>query len=129
MVEALIGLSSEKSGDILLDGKPIQRLTTRQRREHGLALIPEDRNSQGLSKSMTLWENLASGDYYRRPASNSGMLRLGYLRAQARDLIQRFDVRTPHEQVVVGALSQPAKVIAATLKRTVKISVFIFFSC
>jgi simple sugar transport system ATP-binding protein len=109
LVEALTGLHAgshgDKRGEILLDGAPIHALSARERRERGLALIPEDRNLEGLSRPMALWENLASADYYRAPASERGLLHVGRLRDQARDLIRRFDIRTTGDGVNVSTLS------------------------
>lgn len=104
LIEALVGVAIHVTGDVLLDGRSIIRLSTRARREHGLALIPEDRSTEGLSKSMSLWENLAGGTYYRQ-ARGSGILPLGRLRDTAVEMIRRFDIRAANEGVDAGTLS------------------------
>jgi general nucleoside transport system ATP-binding protein len=104
LVEALIGVADGVSGEVLLDGESITRVPTRTRRERGLALIPEDRQTEGLSKAMAIWENLSAGDYYRQ-AQGVGVLPLGRMRATAADLLSRFDIRAADERVGVGTLS------------------------
>lgn len=104
LVEALIGVTDSVSGEVLLDGESITSMPTRVRRERGLALIPEDRQTEGLSKAMAIWENLSAGDYYRQ-AQGLGVLPLGQMRATAADLLSRFDIRAADERVGVGTLS------------------------
>jgi general nucleoside transport system ATP-binding protein len=104
LVEALIGVADGVSGEVLLDGESIIPMSTRTRRERGLALIPEDRQTEGLSKTMAIWENLSAGDYYRQ-AQGLGVLPLGQMRATAADLLSRFDIRAADERVDVGTLS------------------------
>lgn len=103
LIEALIGVSPGVTGEITLDDQPVAGLNTRQRRERGLALIPEDRNREGLSKAMTIWENLAASDYYR--TASARVIHLSRLRETARDLIKQFDIRVPGEDINVSALS------------------------
>ena len=105
LVEALIGLRPDAKGDILLDGTNLHGLSTRDRRKRGLALIPEDRNREGLSRPMRIWENLASGEYDRSPLNTGGVLRLERMRTAARALMERFDIRAPNEGVAVSTLS------------------------
>jgi simple sugar transport system ATP-binding protein len=104
LIEALVGVAIHITGEILLDGSSIIGLNTRARRERGLALIPEDRSTEGLSKAMSLWENLAGGIYYRQ-ARGPGILPLRRLRDTAVGLIQRFDIRAANEGVPAGTLS------------------------
>jgi simple sugar transport system ATP-binding protein len=136
LIEALVGVAIHVTGDILLDGSAITWLGTRARRERGLALIPEDRSTEGLSKPMSLWENLSGGIYYRQ-ARGPGILPLGRLRDTAIELIRRFDIRAAHEGITVGTLSggnaqkvviarellqEPAVLIAAQPTRGLDIS-------
>jgi simple sugar transport system ATP-binding protein len=103
LIEALVGVRHSLGGDILLDGTSISRLNTRRRRELGLAFIPGDRNREGLSRSMQVWENLASAAYYR--LARASVLDLPGLQNKARDLINRFDIRVGSEKSAVATLS------------------------
>ncbi|HYO89601.1 MAG TPA: ATP-binding cassette domain-containing protein, partial [Candidatus Limnocylindrales bacterium] len=66
---------------------------------------PEDRNREGLSKTLTLWENIGANDYYARPNAQAGWLHIGRARARARDYLARFDIRAPSEMVELKTLS------------------------
>ena len=59
LVEAITGLRKVEKGKILLCGKDITNQSPRKVRESGLSHIPEDRNTRGLNRAMTIEENLA----------------------------------------------------------------------
>ncbi len=92
LVEAITGLRPYE-GRILYGGQPLKP-SARVVREWGLSHIPEDRNARGLVLDFTTRENLILGDHYRPP--NAGFL--GFLHAeaieqQAREIVERFDIR------------------------------------
>ncbi len=92
LVEAITGLRPYE-GSILYGGQPLKP-NARVVREWGLSHIPEDRNARGLVLDFTTRENLILGDHYRPP--NAGFL--GFLHAeaieqQAREIVERFDIR------------------------------------
>ena len=105
MLEVLTGLRHVRGGEVLLAGEQCTHMSNRQRRERGLALIPEDRNLEGLSPPLSIWQNLAASRYYQRPQSRWGFMRIGNLQREARDLMQRFDVRAAHQNTLVSTLS------------------------
>ncbi len=105
LLQTLVGLRFPERGDILLDGRTITREGTRARREHGLAVIPEDRNRQGLSLPSTLSENLIATRYQAAPFSRLGLLVPGEIRRFAQRAIHAFDVRVRGPNVAVKTLS------------------------
>jgi len=105
LIETLIGNRKARSGDILLNGQALTNLSVRERRARGMAIIPEDRNREGLSKTMLIWENLVADSYHQPAASRQGFLRIGSIRHTAQQLIRQYDIRTPSENVEVGTLS------------------------
>ena len=58
LVEAITGLRKVEKGKILLCGKDITNQSPRKVRESGLSHIPEDRNTRGLNRAMTIDYNL-----------------------------------------------------------------------
>ena len=66
LVEAITGLRKVEKGKILLCGKDITNLSPRKVRESGLSHIPEDRNTRGLNRAMTIEENLIAVRPLRR---------------------------------------------------------------
>ncbi len=105
LLETLIGLRPASRGDVIIDGKIVTHLRDRQRRECGLALIPEDRSRQGLSRPSSIEENLIATRYYARPLSQRGILDLHETKRLTQRLMQAFDIRAQSEQTKVGALS------------------------
>lgn len=105
LAEVLVGNRKAESGRIILKGQIITTLSGRKRRELDMAFIPEDRNGQGVSSQMTIWENNIANSYYRPPVSKWKWLNIKYAREAARRLIKEFDIRTRDETTVVGTLS------------------------
>src|SRR4051794_23490312 len=72
LIEALTGLRKPTAGAILIGGLDVARESVRDRLEHGLGHIPEDRLRRGMILEFTLAENLAMHDYRHEPASHLG---------------------------------------------------------
>ncbi|MBN9695225.1 MAG: ABC transporter ATP-binding protein [Zoogloea sp.] len=62
-LNAIAGTLNTSGGEILYDGKPIDRLPAHKRLRQGLALVPEGR---GIFTRLTVEENLRMGAYCRR---------------------------------------------------------------
>lgn len=120
LISAITGLIPAASGKVVLHGKKITNKKPRQITEAGVAHIPEDRHRFGLELDMTLAENIALQTYYKRPLSKTGVLDYNAINKHARDLIEKFDVRTVNELVTAGSLSggnQQKAIIARELDR------------
>lgn len=48
LMQAIMGLDPKDSGEIFIFGQPFSKLTSLQSQKHGLALVPENRKTQGL---------------------------------------------------------------------------------
>jgi erythritol transport system ATP-binding protein len=59
MMECVAGRMSSSSGNILLHGQDISKLTIAERIAAGLVLVPEDRQRDGLVQTMTVGRNLS----------------------------------------------------------------------
>jgi ABC-type uncharacterized transport system ATPase subunit len=110
LVEALAGLVDplRMSGDIILGGHSLVGLSARQRRERGVAHIPEDRHRRGLLLEFGLDENSILGVHYRPPITmlpGHAVLDEGEIRRRTVEIIQRFDVRPPNPDLPARALS------------------------
>ena len=104
LVEVLSGLR-QYEGMITLNGEDLTGRDNRYRREIGVALVPENRKTQGLNLEGTVTENLVVDRYYKPPFTMRGVLSLKNMTRYARDLIKRFDIRTEGPESVVGTLS------------------------
>ncbi len=105
LAEVLIGRRTATKGDIILNDRDITEKTVRDRRRSGLSIIPEDRNREGLSKTLTLWENISANDYFAPPNARAGWMYIGRARARAQEYLARFDIRAPNEMVTLKTLS------------------------
>ena len=105
LLEALIGLRQLTAGEIWLGETDCTHLDGRQRRERGLAIIPEDRKLEGLSDALNIWENLVSTRYHRAPQSQYGVMQIRKIRDHAAALMRQFDVRASGPNIQLGTLS------------------------
>lgn len=92
-IQALTGLIKIESGSVLINGHDITQLPVRQRLDHGLGHIPEDRQRFGLVLDFKLDENLVIHSYGKPPFSHYGVLDFSAIRKNADRLIKEFDVR------------------------------------
>jgi general nucleoside transport system ATP-binding protein len=95
LVEALTGLRRPDSGTMRLGELDLSTMDVRERREHGLAYIAEDRHARGMVLSMTTWENAILGQQFRAPFERWGVLNPRAAKERAADLVRRFRVKTP----------------------------------
>jgi simple sugar transport system ATP-binding protein len=105
LAEAIVGLQSEVSGQIVLADKDLAGLSVAERREAGIAYIPEDRHHRGLVLDMTLWENSVLGRQNEPGFTRRGMLFIDKIKELARNLVKRFDVRARSINVEALTLS------------------------
>ena len=103
LAQILFGVTPATSGEIRLDGKPVQIRSPAEAKKYGIAYVPEDRGTQGLIRPMRIRENvslavlvdIAKGWFLNRKAEDE----------LARDDIKRFSIRASSAEQVVGKLS------------------------
>jgi len=106
LVKAIAEGAEVQSGDILLQGVDIRRMSVRERRERGIAHIPEDRQKEGLLLPFSVAWNIALGSHQRPPfASRLQLINTKAVREHARSVIAQYDIRTPSEETPANALS------------------------
>jgi ABC-type uncharacterized transport system ATPase subunit len=105
LIDALAGLRKPAAGRISVAGKDITRTSTDHRLHEGLGHIPEDRQRRGLILDFTLAENIALHDFDEQPYSRLGWLYPRRMVANARKLIQEFDVRGGGPETLASSLS------------------------
>jgi simple sugar transport system ATP-binding protein len=105
LVEALMGIRPLSAGRISLGGKEINRLSTRKRRDAGMAYIPEDRHRQGVLLEATLWENRILGHQMKPPCVKGPLIDRKGAKADTERIVAEYDVRTPGIEVTVASLS------------------------
>ena len=115
LIEAITGLRSVDSGDVVVAGRVISHASARQMLDAGVGHIPEDRQRRGLVLEFTIAENIALHDYNKPPESRFGWLFPRRLVQRARELIKEFDVRGGGPNTRAAALSggNQQKLVAA----------------
>ncbi len=123
LCEALMGLRPS-TGAVLLDGRDISHLSTRDRLRAGIGYVPEDRQEDGLVGDFSVAENLVLDVYDRPPFASGIALDLGAIRKTADTLVADYDVRTTSVQTRAGTLSggnQQKVIVAREMSRDNKV--------
>jgi simple sugar transport system ATP-binding protein len=110
LIEALAGLvdPARLAGEINFEGRNINAMSARVRRELGIAHIPEDRHRRGLLLDFSLAENSILGVHYRPPVvawAGGIFLDENAIQRRAGEIIREFDVRPPNAALPARALS------------------------
>ncbi len=115
LVEAVTGMRPKTSGTVEILGTDATKLSPRAITELGTAHIPEDRGKHGLVGAYTIADNLVLNRYHHAPFSRRGVRNPAAIAAEAEELVESFDVRTPGIDVPVDNLSggNQQKVIVA----------------
>lgn len=127
LVRAIAESADVTSGEILLEGKSILSRNVRERREGGIAHIPEDRQKYGLLLPFSIAQNLTLGMHHKPPFSTRlSTINRRAIRQSAREIIRKFDIRTPSEDTPANALSggnQQKAVVAREMSANPKLLV------
>ena len=101
----LFGAEHATGGRVVLGGKPVRIRSPRDamRRGVGLALVPEDRKTEGLLLAMSVRDNLTLSVLPR--LAPAGVLSPGRERRVAEEMSNRLKVRTAGIGAPVGSLS------------------------
>jgi ABC-type uncharacterized transport system ATPase subunit len=126
LVEAITGLRVPRAGRVRVGGRDITGAGVRGALAAGVGHIAEDRHRRGLVLDFTLAENLALRDYRRAPLSRFGLLSPKRMDAQARPLLEQYDVRGGQPATLGSSLSggnQQKVVIARELAEDPKVTI------
>lgn len=106
LIEAIAGLTQISNGIIRFNERNITKYSARQRKELGIAHIPEDRHKRGLLLNSDLTENSILGVHYRPPVTASaGFLNNTIIGKRINEIIQNFDVRPGNPELTAKSLS------------------------
>ena len=103
LCRALFGVDAPDSGSVQIAGRPVLVRSPRQAVHEGMALIPEDRQKDGLAVLLPIGHNLTH-------ASLPALSVLGFIQRAAEkrasaDMIQRLRVRAESPRQLAGRLS------------------------
>src|SRR5262249_39966704 len=98
----VFGIDKPRTGEIRLAGRPVRNETAAALAD-GIALVPEDRGTQGLLPSFSVAETLSLS--VLGSISRCGLLAPRAERSLANRLIRQFDVRPSDRSAAAGSLS------------------------
>jgi len=125
LCRALFGLDPVEQGRVWVEGRPVRIRSPREAVRAGLALIPEDRQRNGLAPRLPLGWNLTSAALDL--VSRYGFLRAAEERRQWDDYIRRLRIRAESPRQLAGRLSggnQQKVVMAKWLLRRARVFLF-----
>ncbi len=96
LVELLAGVRRPSDGEIVFSGAVASG---------AIAVIPQNRDLDGLILDMRLWENLILARPLREQVTSHGWLNTSRAIELCRELIERFRIRAPGPETIAGALS------------------------
>jgi simple sugar transport system ATP-binding protein len=105
LAEALAGQCPAEAGRVMLDGQDITRLAVARRQALGLRYLTDDRLGEGTVGSFSIGTNLVLKRVGEPPFWQGGFERPARITDHAREMIARFDVRTPGPEVPIANLS------------------------
>jgi general nucleoside transport system ATP-binding protein len=105
LVEAIVGLRPVDAGQVTLLGKDITHRSVRDRRESGMAHIPEDRMTMGLNLSTNLDENVIVTHYQEAPYSKRRWFNFQQVRSFAQRIVSAFQIKSARVGEEIKTLS------------------------
>lgn len=105
LIEAITGLRPVEKGHIFLNGKEITNQSPKKVREAGLAHIPENRNTRGLNRTMSIEDNLIAVQVDKSPFTKWMMMNVPAMDQYAKEMVDQFDIRPSDYHLPTSSLS------------------------
>ncbi|PLK49981.1 ABC transporter ATP-binding protein [Uliginosibacterium sp. TH139] len=105
LLAALSGEVPSEASCVLIDGQAVGHLHAGERRDRGLAFVPEERLGRGAVPAMSLAQNFTLTAHRQRELRRHGLINLAGARQWAARCIERFDVRCAGPQAAARSLS------------------------
>ncbi|RWL50195.1 MULTISPECIES: ABC transporter ATP-binding protein [unclassified Mesorhizobium] len=108
LLEAISGIRHAVSGEVMLDGKPIDltgKADPGELRDRGLAHVPEDRHHVGLVLAFEENENTILGYHDDERYLKGPFLDVDAIMADAKDKIEKYDIRPANPRLKTANFS------------------------
>jgi len=102
LLETIFGLHAPDAGTIRVNGEPVTASSPRAAARAGIALVPEERQRQGLLFNLTIRHNLVLPD---RTIKGDVLVRAGRERREAQGLVESFRIKASGVEIPPDALS------------------------
>lgn len=119
--EIIAGFRPADSGKIYFNSKDITEISTRKRRNMGLAHIPSDRNKRGLVGNFSLAKNILLGSEWNKEFKNRFAIDFDYLNNYTSEILEEYDLRFSKKNSTAAELSggnQQKLIIGRELSRS-----------
>ncbi|MCD6121811.1 MAG: sugar ABC transporter ATP-binding protein [Spirochaetales bacterium] len=103
LLESIMGINENATGEIWLEGKRLDNKDTKQRIQHGLVLIPEDRQREGLFTNLSVAMNLTMSSIKRFLKGFHIIKRLE--EKHVHEVVDEMGIKVSSPEVSVNALS------------------------
>jgi simple sugar transport system ATP-binding protein len=94
LAETIVGMRPVTDGAVEVCGRRLGGGDPREAISAGVAYVPEDRLGTGVAPSLSVASNVVLKSYRGPPISSGPLLRFRRIRELAREVIDRYDVRT-----------------------------------
>ncbi len=105
LAECLAGLRKITQGLVMIAGQDLTHASLRERIETGLAYVPEERMRDGAIREFSVEENLFLRDIDNPKFTRGIFLNFSEMDAHARQLVNKFSVKTPRLDTPLKNLS------------------------
>ncbi|ABG03913.1 ABC transporter related [Rubrobacter xylanophilus DSM 9941] len=104
LARAIFGLDPADSGEVLVEGRPLEAPGPQEARRRGVGFVTEDRQGQGIVPPLSVAENLALASL-ERYLRGRVLVDRGRLLRRAREIVQSLRIRTPSLEQEIRYLS------------------------
>jgi erythritol transport system ATP-binding protein len=101
--ETLMGLHPYATGKVILDGEHLETKSVTDRIKHGIMLIPEDRQREGLVQTLSVANNMILASLKR--FMSRFFLSARKEKEHVNRLISELSIKVPNAQMLISALS------------------------
>ncbi|MGO9583235.1 MAG: ABC transporter ATP-binding protein [Acidimicrobiales bacterium] len=105
LAEVITGLRPTTAGRITIGAEPLRASDPRAAIDLGVAYVPEDRMGTGISPNLSIAENLILKSYRGKEMRRGPVLSNRKEIANAKNMIERFDIRAPGPRTLIRQLS------------------------
>jgi simple sugar transport system ATP-binding protein len=105
LAEVITGLRPTTRGTVTVGGARLPSGDPRAAIDLGVAYVPEDRMGTGIAPNLSIAENLILKSYRQRAMRSGPLLSSRKAVANAKEVIERFDVRAPGPRTLLRQLS------------------------
>jgi len=105
LAEVITGLRKSTSGRVRLEGEDVTGLQAAAITDRMLSYIPEERMRDGMIRDFTVAENMILREHQKKPYSRYGFLNLREVSRHSKQLISKFQIKTPSQDTLAKNLS------------------------